>query len=122
MPEAPENSSVGEDAASVPPQLDPEVELRRRAALAHIRTFGDPALSTKAADVDTFDEALGEEVQRMGRLMADALGVGLAATQLGVMHRVLIYRPSRDAPLVAVVNPTLEWASAELEVAEEACL
>jgi peptide deformylase len=105
-----------------PPQLDPELDARRRAALAHIRTFGDPALRTKAVDVDTFDHALAEEVVRMGRLMSDALGVGLAATQLGVMHRVLVYRPSKEAPLVAVVNPTLEWSSDELEVAEEACL
>jgi peptide deformylase len=124
MPESPEIASVGDDDASAaaPPQLDPEIELRRRAALARIRTFGDPALRTKAAEVETFDETLIEEIERMDHLMGDALGVGLAATQLGVMHRVLVYRPSRDAPLVAVVNPTLEWGSDELEVAEEACL
>ena len=28
----------------------------------------------------------------MGELMNDALGVGLAATQVGVLHRVLVYR------------------------------
>ena len=41
----------------------------------------------------------------MGRLMGDAIGLGLAATQLGVMHRLLVYRVGFDAPLVAVVNP-----------------
>jgi peptide deformylase len=105
-----------------PPGLDPEVEERRRLALSRIRTFGDPALRTKASEVESFDAVLEEEVARMGRLMIDALGVGLAATQLGVMHRVLVYRPSQDAPLVAVVNPKLEWGSDELETAEEACL
>jgi peptide deformylase len=61
-------------------------------------------------------------VARMGQLMSDALGVGLAATQLGVMHRVLVYRAGPDAPFVAVVNPRLEWTSAEQEVGEEGCL
>jgi peptide deformylase len=102
--------------------LDAEREARRRAALAQIRTFGDPALRTRAADVDRFDDALLDEVARMTELMHEALGVGLAATQLGVMHRLLVYRAGPDAPLVAVVNPAIEWKSEELETAEEACL
>jgi peptide deformylase len=122
MADTPEPVVAEEEEARPAPQLDPEVERRRLAALARIRTFGDPALRTKATEVSDFDEALAEEVGRMGRLMADALGVGLAATQLGVMHRLLVYRPSLDAPLVVVVNPTLEWASDEREVAEEGCL
>src|ERR1700749_4936512 len=63
--------------------LDPEAAARRAAALAHVRKFGDPALRSKARPVERFDEALREEVQRMGQLMTDAIGVGLAATQLG---------------------------------------
>jgi peptide deformylase len=58
----------------------------------------------------------------MGRLMHDALGIGLAATQLGVMHRVLVYRVEPDAPVNALVNPELEWASREEEVLDEGCL
>ncbi len=58
----------------------------------------------------------------MGELMHDALGVGLAATQLGVLHRVLVYRAHTDDPLTALVNPVIEWRSEELEVAEEGCL
>jgi peptide deformylase len=133
VPEASETTPIEENGGGpaegderrrplVPPDLDPELEQRRRIALARIRTFGDPALRTKAAEVESFDDALDEEVARMSRLMIDALGVGLAATQLGVMHRVLVYRPSADAPVVAVVNPKLEWGSDELELAEEACL
>jgi peptide deformylase len=121
---SPESSSGvdEENASDAEPAVDPEVEARRVAALAHIRTFGDPALKSKATEVVAFDDALREEVGRMGRLMADALGVGLAANQLGVMHRVLVYRAGASAPLVVVVNPSLEWASAELEIAEEGCL
>ena len=58
----------------------------------------------------------------MGQLMDDAIGLGLAATQVGVIHRVLVYRVGLDAPLVAIVNPELEWCSDEQELAEEGCL
>ena len=51
----------------------------------------------------------------MGELMHDALGVGLAATQLGVLHRVLVYKAYADDPVTALVNPVLEWTSEELE-------
>ena len=102
--------------------LDPEEAARRAAALAHVRKFGDPALRSKARPVERFDEALREEVQRMGQLMTDAVGVGLAATQLGVLHRVLVYRAQQQAPVAALVNPVLEWSGSELETAEEGCL
>jgi peptide deformylase len=103
-------------------QLDPEARARREAALRHVRVYGDPALRTRARPVEVFDEALAEEVQRMGRLMDDAIGIGLAATQLGVMHRVLVYRVEPDAPLGVLVNPEIEWKGDELEVMEEGCL
>jgi peptide deformylase len=104
------------------PSLDPETEARRERALALVRTFGDPALRASAVQVTRFDESLLVEVARMEQLMGDALGLGLAATQLGVMHRLFVYRVGADAPLVAVVNPRLEWSSDEQEVAEEGCL
>jgi peptide deformylase len=104
------------------PPLDPETLERRRRALAMIRTFGDPSLRSKALEVTRFDDRLAEELRRMGQIMDDAIGLGLAATQVGVMHRVLVYRVGTDAPLVAVVNPVVEWSSEEQEVAEEGCL
>src|SRR3979411_726321 len=110
-----------EDAPSVA-ELDPETRARRDAALRLVRKFGDPVLRATAVPVDRFDDSLKAEVERMGALMHDALGVGLAATQLGVLHRVLVYRAYADDPLTALVNPVLEWASEELEVGEEGCL
>jgi peptide deformylase len=50
------------------------------------------------------------------------LGVGLAATQVGILHRVLVYRAYSDDPITALVNPVIEWRSDELESAEEGCL
>ena len=58
----------------------------------------------------------------MGHLMDDAIGVGLAATQVGVVHRLLVYRISQDARLAALINPELEWSGRETESMEEGCL
>jgi peptide deformylase len=102
--------------------LDPETAARRAAALAHVRKFGDPVLKTRARPVERFDDALRSEVQRMGELMTDALGVGLAANQVGVLHRLLVYRTQQDSPVIALVNPEIDWAGKEEEIAEEGCL
>ncbi len=105
-----------------PLELDAETRARRDRALAYVRKFGDPVLRTRARDVDRFDEELVQEVERMGRLMNDAIGVGLAATQVGVLHRVLVYRVHPQSPVAALVNPELEWAGREAETLEEGCL
>jgi len=104
------------------PQLDPEVEARRVAAMSLIRRLGDPVLKSRATPVDRFDDSLRKQVSRMAGIMNDALGVGLAAPQLGISQRLLIYRVGPDAPVIALANPELEWASAESEVGEEGCL
>jgi peptide deformylase len=111
-----------EQDAPEPAELDPETRARRDAALRHVRKLGDPVLRASALPVERFDDALKAEIERMGELMHDALGVGLAATQLGVLHRVLVYRAFPEDPVTALVNPVLEWASEELEVAVEGCL
>jgi peptide deformylase len=111
-----------EEDAPEPEELDPEARARRDAALSLVRKLGDPALRATALPVERFDEALEREIERMGRLMHDALGVGLAATQLGVLHRVLVYRAYPEDELTALVNPVLEWTSEEAEAAEEGCL
>jgi peptide deformylase len=116
------SAGEGEQDAPEPAELDPETRARRDAALRHVRKFGDPALRASALPVERFDAELGAEVARMGELMHDALGVGLAATQLGALRRVLVYKAYVDDPLTALVNPVLEWTSEELETAEEGCL
>jgi peptide deformylase len=103
-------------------ELDPEVAARRTAALAHVRKFGDPVLKTRARAVERFDDALTDEIKRMSELMVDALGVGLAATQVGILNRVLVYRVHQQAPVAALVNPEIEWSGKEKEILEEGCL
>src|ERR1700735_2419151 len=111
-----------EEGASTVAELDPEVRARRDAALRQVRKFGDPVLRTTALPVDRFDESLAQEIEQMGELMHDALGIGLAATQLGVLHRVLVYQAYSEDPVTALVNPEIEWADDELETLEEGCL
>src|SRR4030081_3757298 len=113
---------VDDEAEPQRPALDPETAARRAAALAQVRQFGDPVLKAKAVPVERFDDQLRAEVARMAGIMGDAIGVGLAATQLGVMHRVLVYKVGEDGLLAALVNPELEWAGDDLEEAEEGCL
>jgi peptide deformylase len=105
-----------------PPPLDPEIAERRRLALKQVRQYGDPVLRSKARPVEVFDDELRAEVARMGALMHDSLGIGLAATQVGILHRLLVYRVEADAPVNALVNPVIEFSSDAEEWAEEGCL
>ena len=111
-----------ESDAPAPAELDPETRARRDAALRLVRKFGDPVLRARALPVERFDADLAEEAESMGRLMHDALGVGLAATQLGILHRVLVYQAYVDDPVTVLVNPEIEWRSDEKEPGEEGCL
>ena len=103
-------------------RLDPETRARRAAALKHVRKYGDPVLRSRALEIHRFDEALREEVRRMGSLMHDSYGIGLAATQVGVMHRLLVYRTELEGSIAALVNPVVEWTSKDKETSEEGCL
>jgi peptide deformylase len=103
-------------------RLDPETRARRQAALRLVRKYGDPVLRSRALEVERFDDTLVEEARRMGRLMHDAYGIGLAATQVGAMHRLLVYRTELEGSVAALVNPVLEWASKDTESSEEGCL
>ena len=111
-------------------ELDPEAQKEfeeaqadaiRRRALAQIRQYPDVALRMKAHEISDFDEELVQLVERMQILMRDAQGVGLAATQLGMLRRLFIFEPD-ETGVKAVVNPTLLDFSDEKEIDEEGCL
>ena len=104
------------------PKLDPEAEARRVAAMSFIRKLGDPVLKSTATPIDRFDDSLRKQVARMAGIMGDAYGVGLAAPQLGLSQRLLVYRVGPDAVPVALVNPVREWASDDEETFDEGCL
>jgi peptide deformylase len=130
MSESPDAAAVEERESVAPegppedrlPELDAEARERRTAALAQIRTFGDPVLKSRASEITSFGAELEREAQRMIAIMRDAIGVGLAATQLGVMHRLLVFQAGLDAAPTAIANPEIEWMSEEVATAEEGCL
>ncbi|TML65929.1 MAG: peptide deformylase [Actinobacteria bacterium] len=116
-----------EDVTTEEEQRDPEQEARRRLALAQIRQYPDPVLRMKAREVETFDDELVRLVQRMSRLMHDAVGVGLAATQVGILRRVLVFQrqpegEDAEPETLAVVNPSIVERGDETEVDDEGCL
>src|ERR1700750_3231858 len=115
------DAEVVEDAPEEE-RLDPEPAARRAAALAHVRKFGDPVLRSKARPIEVFDDALRKEISGMAALMHDSMGIGLAATQVGTLHRLLVYRVEHNSPINALINPELEWSGKEKEWMEEGCL
>jgi peptide deformylase len=102
-------------------ELDPEREARRRIALGQIRQYPDAALRMEARPVVDFDDELLSLVQRMKLLMVDANGIGLAATQVGVLRRVFVFQRDEDE-VAAVVNPEIVERSEETDIADEGCL
>src|SRR5436305_3289858 len=103
-------------------ELDPERETRRRFALAQIRQYPDAALKMQARPIEQFDDELVRLVERMKQLMHDANGIGLAATQVGVLQRLFVFLPEDEEEALAVVNPEIVARSDETEVADEGCL
>jgi peptide deformylase len=103
-------------------RIEEELLQRREAALAQVVKFGDPVLKSRASEVTEFGPELRAEVERMIGIMRDSLGVGLAATQLGILRRFLVFQAGHDPEPTALVNPQIEWLSSEIAVAEEGCL
>jgi peptide deformylase len=115
-PEGPIEADTGTHEAT-------EEELRKRdAALAQVVTFGDPVLRSRASEVRGFGPELAAEADRMVAIMKDAMGVGLAATQLGALRRMLVFQAGPDATPMALANPVVDWSSGELATAAEGCL
>jgi peptide deformylase len=101
--------------------LDTEIEARRQLALAQIRQYGDPVLRMQTQEIVGVDDDVRRLVERMTSLMEDAQGVGLAATQVGVLRRLFVFVDGDDGPR-AVVNPQVVERSEETEPDDEGCL
>ena len=97
-----------------------EREARRLIALSRIRRYGDPALRMKAREVEDFDDDLLRLVERMTTLMHEAQGVGLAATQVGVLRRLFVYVDEDEDRVL--LNPAIVTSSMETAAEDEGCL
>jgi peptide deformylase len=103
-------------------ELDAQEHARRRVALAQIRQYPDAVLRMRAREVEAFDDDLARLAEKMGRLMHDARGVGLAATQVGVLQRLFVFQRGGDDDVTAIVNPEITKRSRSTDVADEGCL
>ena len=79
-------------------------------------------LRSRASEVTEFGAELAAEAERMIAIMRDAMGVGLAATQLGVLRRLLVFQAGARRDPDGGRQPEIEWVSDELAIAEEGCL
>lgn len=103
-------------------QLDAQDHARRRVALAQIRQYPDAVLRMRAREVNRFDEDLARLAEKMAHLMHDARGVGLAATQVGVLQRLFVFHLNDAEDVTTIVNPELTKRSRSTDVADEGCL
>ena len=97
-----------------------EQRARRQVALSQIRQYGDPVLRMRANEVEAFDDELARLTERMIGVMHDADGVGLAATQVGILRRLFVFHDEDEDRVV--VNPVLTVRGKDTEVEEEGCL
>jgi peptide deformylase len=97
-----------------------ELEARRRLALARIRQYPDSALKMKAREVEEVDDDTRRLIERMTVLMHEAQGVGLAATQVGVLRRLFVF--SDEGEDRVLINPVITKRSDEVESDDEGCL
>ncbi len=89
---------------------------------AWIRQWGDAVLREAALPVAGVDELLRRRIRRMADLLVAADGAGLAATQVGFLRRVIVYRTSREAEVDVLLNPRVAGRSDEQELFMEGCL
>jgi peptide deformylase len=94
-------------------------------AIRDILTLPDPRLRAVADPVDGIDEEVRTLAKDMLETMYAAPGIGLAATQLGVMRRIVVMDLSKeDEPKnpIVMINPEILKFSDETVETEEGCL
>ncbi len=110
----------GHELTDAEARAEAERLVRRDVALAQIRQYGDPVLRMRAAETETFDDELARVAERMKALMHDAEGVGLAATQVGILRRFFV--ATLDGEDRVLVNPVITPEGSDTEVDQEGCL
>jgi peptide deformylase len=103
-------------------ELDAQDHARRRLALAQIRQYPDAVLRMRAREVERFDDDLARLAEKMALLMHDARGVGLAATQVGVLQRLFVCQLADDGAVTTIVNPEIVKRSKATVTSDEGCL
>ncbi len=121
VPESAAEAVDPDEQALADAGLSSEALAVRRDALSQIRQFGDPVLRSEARAIENFDEQIQAQAARMITLMDRSYGIGLAAPQIGISNRLLVYRVGDSEPIV-LANPVIEWSSEDEESFQEGCL
>jgi len=87
-------------------------------AIRNIRKDEDPILRKTSRKVDKIDEKIKILIQDMTETMHEADGVGLAAVQVGILKRVIVYDIYDDTGAKALINPEIIESSGEVADAE----
>jgi peptide deformylase len=85
-----------------------------------IRKFGDPVLRQRAGEVEEVTDVQRRLIADMIETMREAPGVGLAATQIGVLERIFVWEVGEEHG--AFINPVVVSRNEETEAEEEGCL
>ena len=88
-------------------------------ALRTIRVQGDSVLTKKSRTVDKMTPRIGELITDMLDTLYDAMGVGLAAPQVGILKRIVVIDVG-EGPIV-LINPEILETSGE-QTGDEGCL
>ena len=88
-------------------------------ALRTIRVEGDPVLTKKSRPVEEMTPKISELITDMLDTMYDAMGVGLAAPQVGILKRIVVIDVG-DGPIV-LINPEILETDGE-QTGDEGCL
>ena len=119
-PDAHDHDHEGHDHDEAHEQEAAEKLLRRQLALSQVRQYGDPALRMRAQEVERFDDELKALAERMLAIMHEAEGIGLAATQVGIVRRFFVC--TLEGEDRAIANPRIAKAGANTEIDDEGCL
>ena len=115
-----EHDHVHDELTEAEAQAEAERLVRKEIALTQIRQYGDPVLRMRADAVESFDDELRKVTERMTALMHDAEGVGLAATQVGILRRFFVCTIQDEDRVL--VNPVVTRVGKEIESELEGCL
>lgn len=91
------------------------------APIDRVRRFGDPVLREESREVREFGPELEKLVRHMFEVMDREEGIGLAAPQIGVQRKVMVWRDPQSEEGYALVNPRIVERTGEI-TAQEACL
>ncbi len=99
-------------------------------AILKILTYPEKSLLQPSIKVDTIDDTIKKLAEDMGETMFNAPGVGLAAPQIGVNQRIIVYDANAGDPekddsvqdFIPLINPEITAASGSIVSEGEACL